>query len=125
MKISVAITPEAIEFAQGQPARHCGSVAEFRGIVRGEENGRAIEALEYAAYQPMAEREMERLIEELTPEFPCEEIRVIHRIGIIPVGDAAIYIQIFSRHRTEAFGMLASFMDRFKQDVPIWKARPL
>jgi molybdopterin synthase catalytic subunit len=30
-----------------------------------------------------------------------------------------------ARHRAEAFALLAAFMDRLKQDVPIWKTETL
>jgi molybdopterin synthase catalytic subunit len=98
-----------------------GALAEFTGRVRGEENGRPIAALVYEAYQPMAETVMRRLLIELAATHPCLEVRVQHRIGIVPVGAAAIHIAVQARHRAPAFGMLAAFMDRLKQDVPIWK----
>jgi molybdopterin synthase catalytic subunit len=40
------------------------------------------------------------------------------------VGEAAIVVRVEAKHRAEAFGMLAAFMDRLKQDVPIWKVKP-
>jgi molybdopterin synthase catalytic subunit len=102
-----------------------GAWAEFRGLVRGEENGGVIAALEYEAYSPMAETEMRRIIAELAGDHPCLFVRVIHRVGIVPVGEAAIYVGVAARHRAEAFRMLAEFMNRLKQDVPIWKRRAL
>ena len=102
-----------------------GALAEFTGTVRGEENGLPIAALVYEAYQPMAEAVMRRLLTELAAAHPCLAVRVQHRIGIVPVGEAAIHIAIQARHRAEAFGMLAAFMDRLKQDVPIWKTDTL
>ena len=48
---------------------------------------------------------------------------MIHRVGIIPVGETAIYVGVASPHRGEAIALLAEFMDRLKQDVPIWKRR--
>jgi molybdopterin synthase catalytic subunit len=98
-----------------------GAFAEFRGIVRGEEQGRPISALVYEAYQPMAEREMTRILDELLTAHPCLAVHVRHRIGRIPVGETAIYIGVVSRHRASAFAVLAGFMDRLKLDVPIWK----
>ena len=98
-----------------------GAFAEFRGIVRGEEQGRPISALVYEAYQPMAEREITRILDALVVAHPCHAIHVRHRLGRIPVGEAAIYIGVVSRHRAEAFTVLSGFMDRLKQDVPIWK----
>jgi molybdopterin synthase catalytic subunit len=102
-----------------------GAWVEFRGVVRGEENGQPIAALEYESYAPMAEREMRRIIEEIARRQPCLFVRVIHRIGVIPVGETAIYVGVAGRHRAEAFALLAEFMDRLKQDVPIWKRRAL
>jgi molybdopterin synthase catalytic subunit len=100
-----------------------GAWTEFRGLVRAEENGVAIRALEYEAYRSMAERELRRLLEALSRKHSCLGAQVIHRIGVVPVGDAAIYVGIASRHRGEGYSLLAEFMDRLKQDVPIWKCR--
>ncbi len=102
-----------------------GAWLEFRGVVRGEENGQSIAALEYEAYPEMAEREIRRLLETLAATYPCLAARVIHRVGIIPVGETAVYVGVAGRHRAEAIALLAGFMDRLKQDVPIWKRRAI
>ena len=102
-----------------------GAWVEFRGVVRGEEHGQAISALEYEAYPEMAEREMRRLFEALALKHPCLAARLIHRLGKVPVGEAAIYVGVAGRHRGEALALLGEFMDRLKQDVPIWKRRAL
>ncbi|MHB1308027.1 MAG: molybdopterin synthase catalytic subunit [Limisphaerales bacterium] len=107
------------------PPTGAGAWVEFRGVVRGEEDGQPIAALEYEAYSPMAEREMRRLIEEIAAAQPCLLAKVIHRVGVIPVGEAAIYVGVAGTHRAEAFTLLTQFMDRLKQDVPIWKRRAL
>src|SRR5208283_2225907 len=51
--------------------------------------------------------------------------KVIHRVGVIPAGETAIYVGVASPHRGEAIELLAEFMDRLKQDVPVWKRRAL
>jgi molybdopterin molybdotransferase len=102
-----------------------GAWLEFRGIVRGEENGAKISALEYEAYLEMAEREIRRLLKIISARHPCLTATVIHRVGIIPVGETAIYVGVAGRHRGEVLTLLAEFMDRLKQDVPIWKRRAL
>ena len=125
VEIEIQITPQRIvEKHFPQPAG-LGALAEFSGIVRGEEDGRDIAALEYEAYSPMAERVMRELIVELGQRHPCLFVRVTHRIGIVPAGEAAIHIVAAARHRAEAFAMLTEFMNRLKQDVPIWKRRAL
>lgn len=127
MQIEIQITSDAIaENAQaGARPGEAGAWAEFRGLVRGEEDGRPIAALEYEAYSPMAEREMRRILGELSARHPCLAATIIHRIGVVPVGEAAIYIGVAAKHRAEALAMVAEFMDRLKQDVPIWKRRAL
>lgn len=100
-----------------------GALASFTGVVRPEENNQTITALEYEAYQPMAENTMRRIIEEIATRHPCQFVGVTHRIGTIPVGQAAIQMIASAAHRAEAFAMLSQFMDRLKQDVPIWKNR--
>ncbi len=126
MPIEVTLTPAAIPRPCPLPVLEtCGAVAEFYGTVRGEEAGEPIGALVYEAYEPMAQRQMERLAASLLEEYPCTLVRVIHRFGIVPVGEAAIYIGILAPHRREAFGFLSAFMDRLKTEVPIWKIKTL
>jgi len=107
------------------PPGQAGAWAEFRGIVRAHENDQTISALEYEAYPGMAEREIRRLLAEIAARHPCLAATVIHRIGIVPVGETAIYVGVAAKHRGAAFALLAEFMDRLKQDVPIWKRRSL
>jgi len=121
-EIKILVTQEPLK-PFGPAPDGCGAVVEFSGIVRGEEEGRPISALEYQAYQPMAGREIARLIRELLAEFPCASVRVAHRTGVIPVGASAIILQIASRHRGAAFSFSTAFMDRLKQEVPIWKIK--
>lgn len=102
-----------------------GALAEFRGLVRDDEGGHPIGALEYEAYSPMAERVMERLARKIADRCGILSARIVHRVGIVPVGEAAIHIVVAARHRGPAFVFLAEFMDRLKQDVPIWKIRAL
>lgn len=121
-RIEILITSDPLALPQAVPLG-CGASVEFSGIVRGEEEGRAIRALEYQAYQPMAEREIERIAREIFVQHPCVLVRVHHRVGVIPVGEAAIILQACSRHRAAALGFVTAFMDRLKQDVPIWKIK--
>jgi molybdopterin synthase catalytic subunit len=122
MKIHVEITRDVLPAGGLTPAgTDCGAVVEFAGVVRGEENGEEIGALDYEAYEAMARGEMERILRELAVEFACEAVAVRHRIGRVPVGEASIVVRVEAKHRAEAFGMLTKFMNRLKRDVPIWK----
>jgi molybdopterin molybdotransferase len=126
MEIEIQLTGSPIAGKLFPPAGGAaGAWLEFYGVVRGTENGQPIVALEYEAYPEMAEREIRRRLEMIAAKHPCLAARVIHRVGIIPVGEVAIYVGVGARHRPEALALLTEFMDRLKQDVPIWKRRTL
>ena len=125
IEIQLTNTPIAEKMSPPQAVGAHGAWLEFRGVVRGEEDGQAISALQYEAYPEMAEREIRRILELLAAKHPCLTAKVIHRIGVIPVGETAIYTGVASPHRAESLALLTEFMNRLKQDVPIWKARSL
>lgn len=126
MQVDIAISSECLDnhpLLSERTTDQTGAVAEFKGLVRREEAGQPISALEYEAYQPMAENTMRRIVDDLGKIHSCDRVVVLHRVGVVPVGEAAIIIRVCSKHRAEAFALLTSFMDRLKQDVPIWKIR--
>ena len=125
MQIDIAFTEEPIARPQDWPAPfdpETGSLVEFYGVVRETEGAAKISSLRYEAYASMAEKVMREKIAELEKKHPCQTIRIVHRLGIIPKGESAIYVGIQSRHRREGFLFLQEFMDEFKKDVPIWKS---
>lgn len=122
MEIIVKITDKPIQpESSPQGNNNIGAIVEFRGVVRKVENGKAISAIKYEAYNPMAEQTMIKVLQRLSRDYPCEFVKVVHRIGVVPVGEPAIVVQVGAIHRAEAFGMLSAFMDELKRDVPIWK----
>lgn len=126
MRIEVQLTNEPIvppRLAEVGAPGVAGARVEFSGVVRGEEDDKPITALEYEAYPGMAVSVMRGLLTQLGQRHPCTTAWVIHRVGVVPVGEAAIWIGVTARHRREAFALLAEFMDQLKQDVPIWKRR--
>ena len=126
MEIEAQLTREPIAERIPPPASGlAGAWVEFRGLVRGEENNAEISALEYEAYAGMAEREMRRLITSICAQQPCLAVKVVHRVGVVPVGETAIYVGVAAKHRGAAFAVLAEFMNQLKQEVPIWKRRAL
>lgn len=98
-----------------------GASVEFLGIARGHEDGRAIERLEYEAYEPMAERLIARLVAQAKARWPLRSVYVRHRLGRVAVGEVAVLIGVQSPHRGEAFTACRFLLDAIKQDVPIWK----
>lgn len=126
MEIEIQLTNSAIPDLLAPPGSTAwGAWLEFRGLVRELEAGQSIVALDYEAYERMAVPTLRRILEELAASHKVGFVRVIHRIGVVAVGEAALYVGVASAHRGEGFGLLAAFMDRLKVDVPIWKTRAL
>lgn len=121
MDVRVILTDGVIEEPDLPLASGAGSFVEFRGVVRGLEDGVPIAALRYEVYPEMAERVIHNIVEDQAGPNPCLRVIVIHRHGTIPVGETAIYMRVDSAHRGEGFRMLEEFMNRLKKDVPIWK----
>ena len=125
MKISVQICRHSLTSRGLSPAdSDCGAVVEFAGVVRAQEDSAPLAGLRYQAYESMALSEMAKILRSLEESYPCHSVEVWHRLGDVPVGEASLLVRIESRHRAEAFGLLAAFMDRLKKDVPIWKIAP-
>lgn len=99
-----------------------GVSVEFLGIVRGHEDGRPIDCLQYDAYEPMAERLIAGLIDHAKVRWPLHQVEVRHRIGRVAVGEIAVLVGVRSAHREEAFAVCRYLIDAIKQDVPIWKS---
>ena len=100
-----------------------GGVVVFYGIVRDREDGQPIAALDYTAYREMAEHQFRKLIEETKRRWPVR-LRVIHRLGVVKVGEASLLVRAEAAHRGEAFAAAQFLIDELKEKVPIWK-RPV
>ncbi len=101
--------------------RETGAEVEFRGLVRETEQGRAIAGLTYEAYVPMAERQLRHMIDQISGTWPCQAVWFIHRLGLVPVGEASLYIRVQASRREPAFRFCMALIDLLKKDVPIWK----
>lgn len=97
-----------------------GAVVTFEGDVRGETKGRPVVRLEYEAYLPMAEQTLERLAEEIERQHGAS-VAIVHRIGHLEPGEAAVVIACAATHRTPAFRACEATIERLKHEVPIWK----
>lgn len=98
-----------------------GAALLFWGVVRNENDGRAVSSLEYSAYAEMAEREMMRIADEARARFGTGAIHVVHRIGLLQVGEASVAISVASPHRGEAYEASRYVIEELKRRVPVWK----
>ena len=108
---------EVVE-AVAAPGR--GGIVTFTGTVRDETRGRRVVRLEYEAYAPMAERKLAEIGAAIEQAHGAV-VAVVHRVGVLAPGDAAVVIACAAAHRTPAFRACEACIEALKRDVPIWK----
>ena len=98
-----------------------GAVVTFAGLVRDHNQGRRVQFLEYEAYEPLAVRALQRIVDEAKELWPSARLATHHRVGRLEIGEASILIAAASPHRADAFAACRYTIERVKQIVPIWK----
>ena len=53
-----------------------------------------------------------------------ESGRLVHRLGVVPVNESSLWVEMIAPHRAEAFAACQFLIEEMKQKVPIWK-KPL
>ena len=99
-----------------------GALALFVGTTRNAFQGKAVRYLEYEAYRPLAEREMEGIGTEIAARWPSVTgIAIAHRVGRVEIGEASVAIAVSSPHRRAALAACAHGIERLKATLPVWK----
>ena len=104
-----------------ESSRVHGADIRFHGVVRDREEGREISGIDYSFYEGMALKEMNRIGEAMTEEYPDHLALVHHKVGFVPAGEASIVIRVQTAHSAEGFDISREYLRRIKQTVPIWK----
>lgn len=128
MTRELTLTTERLDEAALVQARTmstgAGAAVYFSGVVRGQEGSDAIRAIEYEAFEAMVRRQFELLFDDLASRWPLESVRLVHRLGVVPVNEASLWVEVVAGHRGEAFAACQHLIDEMKRLVPIWK-KPL
>ena len=98
-----------------------GAIATFLGTTRVESRGRAVNHLDYEAYEGMAEKVMAEIADGLTARYDLCKIAITHRIGRVGIGETSVAIAVSAPHRDHALAACKEAIDRLKVDVPLWK----
>ena len=99
----------------------CGGIGIFVGTVRNHHEGKAVKALKYTAYAPVAEKMIRQIEQDIQLKHAVSYVRVVHRIGALEIGDTAIIAVAYAPHRREAFAACEEAVERVKHEVPVWK----
>lgn len=98
-----------------------GAIDFFLGVVRDNTQERPVDRLEYEAYGRMAISEMQKIVDEAHRRWPILKCVVVHRTGLLRIGEMAVLIGVSTPHRADAFEACRYIIDTIKQTVPIWK----
>ena len=113
-----------------------GAVVTFEGRTRetpgtpapGEEAeaarhaGASVRALEYEAYEEMALGVLGTIADEIEARFGVRRVGILHRTGLVPLGEASVAVVVAAPHRGAAFDACRYAIDELKGRAPIWKA---
>jgi MoaE-MoaD fusion protein len=109
------------EVVEAVATSRSGGVVTFTGNVRSETGGRRVLRLEYEAYPAMAERKLAEIGAGVQSRWPGTDVAILHRVGVLVPGDAAVVIATAAPHRAEAFRACEHVISELKKHVPIWK----
>ncbi|MEE9269188.1 MAG: molybdenum cofactor biosynthesis protein MoaE [Candidatus Krumholzibacteria bacterium] len=98
-----------------------GALVTFEGVVRREDHGRRVTGIYYDCYRALAERELERIVEDVRTRFTVSVVDVRHRIGEVAAGETSLLVIVTAPHRKAAFDACQAVIDDIKKCVPIWK----
>ena len=116
-KVKLDVT--SIRCAAQDPA--AGAVVLFEGCTRNNYNGQSVETLGYEAFVAMAELELESIRQEAMDLYKLNNCLIHHRLGEVPLMEAALVVACSAAHRKEAFDAAMWIVDQIKDHVPIWK----
>jgi len=123
MKVHARLTQGPLaELTESPYTQGSGARIVFDGVVRPTEDGAEIMGLHYEAYRPMAEQQLKAIGLELLERHGLIAMHIEHSIGFVPNSECSFRLLIDSKHRKEGLLAMDEFINRLKQDVPIWKS---
>jgi molybdopterin synthase catalytic subunit len=117
----VLVTDAQLNAPENRVDPAAGARIDFQGIVRGSEDGREIEGIDYEAHWKMAEHQLREIAEQAIIQFELRSVIIHHRIGFVAVGEPSLFMRVVSGHRQAAFQASQWMVDELKKKVPIWK----
>ncbi|MGF1720207.1 molybdopterin synthase catalytic subunit MoaE [Vibrio kyushuensis] len=98
-----------------------GAVVTFIGKVRDMNLGDNVTGLSLEHYPGMTEKALSEICDQAESRWPLLNLRVIHRVGDLDIGDQIVFVGVSSAHRGAAFEACEFIMDYLKTKAPFWK----
>ncbi|MFD0863668.1 molybdenum cofactor biosynthesis protein MoaE [Sungkyunkwania multivorans] len=117
------ITSEFIgrSIAKHQSKTSIGAHNIFLGQVRGDMiDGKTITAIEYSAYEEMANKKFHEIREATFEKFELTCMHIYHSLGKVAVGEICLFVFVSSPRRRVVFEALEFVVEKIKADVPVF-----
>ena len=118
-----AISTEFIanSIAKHQSKVQIGAHDIFLGQVRADEiEGKRVGAIEYTAYEDMANLKFHEIREATFEKFDLSCMHIYHSLGTVAVGQICLFVFVSSPHRKEVFKALHHVVEEIKSQVPVF-----
>lgn len=119
------LTDRAIDLAAleaGLAGSGHGALVTFIGRARDRaDDGRTVLELEYEAYPEMAAAVLAEIVAEAEARWAGSRAAAVHRVGVVPIGEAAVAIVTAAAHRLDAYEANRFVIEAIKERLPIWK----
>lgn len=120
----IRITNDAIdpvEVLESVKSNQAGASVLFVGTTRQFTGEKETLQLEYECYESMAVEQIQQLVDVAHGKWNIVQCSVVHRIGVVGLGDSSIAVAVSTGHRKESFEAAVWLVDQLKIQVPIWK----
>ncbi|MBW4624738.1 MAG: molybdenum cofactor biosynthesis protein MoaE [Brasilonema octagenarum HA4186-MV1] len=120
---AISFAPLSIEevYSKAETSAN-GAIVVMSGMVRNQTDGKAVIALEYQAYEPMAMRVFYQIAADIRQKWSIvNRVVIYHRVGRLRVGEISVLVAVGCPHRSEAFEACRYAIDTLKHNAPIWK----
>ncbi|KAI2617052.1 Molybdopterin biosynthesis MoaE [Hypoxylon sp. NC1633] len=98
-----------------------GAIVMFAGTTRDNFAGKPVKELQYSAYNPLALRTMLSICKDIHAKHGLISIAMVHRLGIVPIGEESIIIAVSAPHRQAAWRAAEQALEDCKERVEVWK----
>ena len=93
----------------------------FLGQVRADEvDGKTIAAIEYTAYEDMANAKFHEIREATFEKFELTCMHIYHSLGTVKAGEICLFVFVSSPRRKVVFEALEYVVEEIKANVPVF-----
>ena len=121
--IQGAISAEFIgnSIAKHQSKTTIGAHNIFLGQVRADEiNGKTVVAIDYSAYEEMAEQTFYEIREAAFAKYELTCMHIYHSLGLVKTGEICLFVFVSAPRRKVVFEAIEFLVEAIKEKVPVF-----